>query len=101
MSTVTVQQRPRQYPAWNHLAHGGGELAGSRRIAGGDIGGKLRFKYFRRPMVPYLQVTHTYAHTRPPVALLCFLAVAPCVRLLGLFCVGWCAGVVLAGAELS
>jgi hypothetical protein len=54
MSTVTVQQR-RQYPAWNHLAHGGGELAGSRRIAGGDIGGKLRFKYFRRPMVPYLQ----------------------------------------------
>ena len=54
MSTVTVQQR-RQYPAWNHLAHGGGELAGSRRVAGGDIGGMLRFKYFRRPMVPYLQ----------------------------------------------
>ena len=50
MATVTVQR-----PAWNHLAHGGGELAGSRRIAGGDIGGKLRFKYFRRPMVPYLQ----------------------------------------------
>ena len=50
MSTVTVQR-----PAWNHLAHGGGELASSRRIAGGDIGGKLRFKYFRRPMVPYLQ----------------------------------------------
>ena len=46
MTTVTVQR-----PAWNHLAHGGGELAGSRRIAGGDIGGKLRFKYFRRPMV--------------------------------------------------
>ena len=43
MATVTVQR-----PAWNHLAHGGGE-----RIAGGDIGGKLRFKYFRRPMVPY------------------------------------------------
>ena len=50
MATVTVQR-----PAWNHLQHGGGELAGSRRIAGGDIGGKLRFKYFRRPMVPYLQ----------------------------------------------
>ena len=50
MATVTVQR-----PAWNHLQHGGGELAGSRRIAGGDIGAKLRFKYFRRPMVPYLQ----------------------------------------------
>jgi hypothetical protein len=50
-STQTVQQ-PR---AWNSLRHGGGELSGSKRIAGGDVGGMLRFKYFRRPMVPYLQ----------------------------------------------
>lgn len=50
MSTLTVQR-----PAWTSIRHGGGELAGSRRISGSEVGGMLRFKYFRRPMVPYLQ----------------------------------------------
>eukprot|EP01048_Picozoa_sp_COSAG05_P018739 COSAG05_NODE_2796_length_2628_cov_1.641360_1_plen_625_part_00 len=50
MATLTLQ-----HPAWSSVHHGGGELAGSRRIGGAEVGGMLRFKYFRRPMVPYLQ----------------------------------------------
>lgn len=48
-----MQNRPQA--GFFHVKHAGGELAGDRRVASGDIGGRLRYKYFRRPMVPYLQ----------------------------------------------
>eukprot|EP01052_Picozoa_sp_SAG31_P029777 SAG31_NODE_2991_length_4810_cov_8.338145_1_plen_346_part_00 len=47
--------RPGPSAGFFHVKHSGGELAGDRRVAAGDIGGRLRYKYFRRPMVPYLQ----------------------------------------------
>eukprot|EP01047_Picozoa_sp_COSAG01_P007569 COSAG01_NODE_289_length_19391_cov_119.323122_5_plen_649_part_00 len=73
-------------PAWNPKAHGGGELGGSKRIAAGDVGGMLRFKYFRRPMVPYLQSVPPdvlLARAQGPVEPEEFVAAEPAAKTVG------------------